>query len=59
LSEQVEAMRQAVQAKVSRSELQEVKRDSDEEVQMLQKVVKRLEERVNAQDGVGQLIHGL
>ena len=59
MSEQVEAMRQAVQAKVSRSELQEVKRDSDEEVQMLQKVVKRLEERVNAQDGVGQLIHGL
>jgi prefoldin subunit 5 len=47
LSEGLEAVRQQVQARVMRNELQEVKADVDEEIKSVQRLVKRVDERVN------------
>jgi prefoldin subunit 5 len=47
LSEGLEAVRQHVQARVMRNELQEVKADVDEEIKSVQRLVKTVDERVN------------
>ena len=48
LSEQAEAQRQQLQGRVTRTELQEIKHDIDQEIQTLHKVIKRVDERVAA-----------